>query len=187
VPASWTAAPGRTGVNALPALTDDVAARLSDQVNLTRQPGDVVVVSIHWGSNWGYDVDADQRRFARRLIDGGVDIVHGHSSHHPRPIETYRGKLVLYGCGDFVNDYEGIPGHTDFRDDLRLMYFVSVGQDTGESACLRMVVMHARRLRLEHASRRDSQWLQTVLNRVSGGYGTHLELHDDGVLEVRPH
>ena len=49
-----------------------------------------------------------QIRFAHRLIDAGVDVVHGHSSHHPRPIEVYRGKLILYGCGDTIDDYEGI-------------------------------------------------------------------------------
>ena len=52
-----------------------------------------------------------QTRFAHRLIDGGVDLVHGHSSHHPRPVEVYRKKLILYGCGDLVDDYEGIGSH----------------------------------------------------------------------------
>jgi hypothetical protein len=79
--------------------------------------------SIYWGSNWGYRVDADQVRFARRPIDGGVDVVHGHSSHHPRSIEVYRGKLILYGCGDCIDDYEGITGHQAYRDDLLLLYF----------------------------------------------------------------
>jgi poly-gamma-glutamate capsule biosynthesis protein CapA/YwtB (metallophosphatase superfamily) len=63
-----------------------------------------VVVSVHWGSNWGYGVGPDQVRFAHRLI-GGVDLIHGHSSHHPRPVEVFGGKLVLYGCGDCINDY----------------------------------------------------------------------------------
>lgn len=61
---------------------------------------DIVVASIHWGRNWGYEVPPAQRRFARWLLDGGVDIVHGHSSHHVRPIELYRDKLILYGCGN---------------------------------------------------------------------------------------
>jgi poly-gamma-glutamate capsule biosynthesis protein CapA/YwtB (metallophosphatase superfamily) len=29
---------------------------------------------------------------------------------------------ALYGCGDFLNDYEGISGYEVFRSDLRLMY-----------------------------------------------------------------
>ena len=57
--------------------------------------GDVTtIVSLLWGSTWGYDVQPSQVRFARRLIDAGVDLAHGHSSHHPRPIEVYRGKLT---------------------------------------------------------------------------------------------
>ena len=80
------------------------------------------MVSVHWGGNWGYDVPRDQRRFAHRLLDGGVHLVHGHSSHHPRPVEVHDGKAVLYGCGDLVNDYEGIDGFEEYRGELRLVY-----------------------------------------------------------------
>ena len=73
-----------------------------------------------------------QIRFAHRLIDGGVDLVHGHSSHHPRPIEVYRKKLILYGCGDLVDDYEGIGSHRGYRDDLRLLYLPRLDPVSGE-------------------------------------------------------
>ena len=60
------------------------------------------------------------------LIDNAaVDIIHGHSSHHIKGIEIYKGKPVIYGSGDFINDYEGIGGHEYFRGDLSLMYFVT--------------------------------------------------------------
>ena len=108
-------APGRPGVTCCPTCRPPPPTDVIGQVRAARRPGDVAVVSIHWGSNWGYDVDADQVRFARALIDGGADLVHGHSSHHPRPIEVFRGKLILYGCGDFINDYEGITGHRAYR------------------------------------------------------------------------
>ena len=111
------------------------------------------MVSIHWGSNWGYGVHEDQVRFAHRLIDGGVDVIHGHSSHHPRPVEVYRGKLVLYGCGGCIDDYEGISGYERFRDDLRLLYFASVAPDTGSLTALRMVPMQARKMRLSRQRR----------------------------------
>lgn len=58
----------------------------------------------HWGGNWGYAVPAAHVRFAHGLIRAGADIVHGHSSHHVRPFETFDGKLILYGCGDFLDD-----------------------------------------------------------------------------------
>jgi hypothetical protein len=66
--------------------------------------------------------------------------LHGHSSHHPRPIEVYQGRLILYGCGDLINDYEGISGYEKYRDDLRLMYLASVDAN-GALVGLRMVPM----------------------------------------------
>src|SRR5215472_10131505 len=80
IPPGWAATATRPGVALLRSLSDSVADELINRVRDVKRPGDVVVVSIHWGSNWGYEVDGDQVRFARRLIDGGVDVIHGHSS-----------------------------------------------------------------------------------------------------------
>jgi poly-gamma-glutamate capsule biosynthesis protein CapA/YwtB (metallophosphatase superfamily) len=157
IPPGWAAAPARPGVNLLPDLSPATADAVIGQVQAARRPGDIAIVSIHWGSNWGYGVDADQVRFARRLIDGGVDLIQGHSCHHPRPIEVYRGKLILYGCGDCIDDYEGITGHRAYRPDLRLLYFASPDPDTGQLTALRMAAMQARQMRLHHAPRRGPE------------------------------
>ncbi|MGH1571072.1 CapA family protein [Methylobacterium sp. P31] len=123
-PREWRARPDRPGVNVVPDFSIATVLAIAEQVNRHRREGDLVILSIHWGPNWGYDVPIDQRRFAHEVIDrAGISIVHGHSSHHPKGIEVYRGKLILYGCGDFLNDYEGIVGHEEFRGDLTLMYF----------------------------------------------------------------
>jgi len=45
---------------------------------------------------------------------------------------------MLYGCGDFLNDYEGIGGYEDYRDDLGLMYFASMDPSTGKLVELQM-------------------------------------------------
>ena len=184
-PPSWAATPDRAGVNFVPDLSERCAAELIDQVRAVRRAGDLAVVSIHWGTNWGYAVPADQRRFAHRLIDSGADLVYGHSSHHPRPIEIYHDKLVLYGCGDFVDDYEGIGRYEEYRDDLRLMYFASLDQDSGTLAGLRMVALQARKMRLHHASPADSTQLQTILDQVSRPFATRVDLEPDGTLAAR--
>jgi len=46
-----------------------------------------------------------------------IDLIHGHSSHHIKGVEVYNGKLIIYGCGDLLSDYEGIqnPGEEKFR------------------------------------------------------------------------
>jgi poly-gamma-glutamate capsule biosynthesis protein CapA/YwtB (metallophosphatase superfamily) len=186
VPARWAAGRDRPGVAFVPEPSEAWAGLIIERVRQVSRPGDVVVASVHWGSNWGYEVSTDQIRFARSLVDGGVDVVHGHSSHHPRPIEVYRGKLILYGCGDFIDDYEGITGQRAYRDDLRLLYFVSVRPPTGELATLRMIPMQARRMRLWHCSDRDSRWLREVLDRISGRFGVHVDLQPDGALALRP-
>jgi len=186
IPAGWAAAPGRPGIDLLPDLSGATADDVTGRARAAKRPGDVVVVSIHWGSNWGYDVDPDQVRFARRLIDGGVDLVHGHSSHHPRPVEVFRGKLVLYGCGDCINDYEGITGHEQYRADLRLLYFASLQPGTGELAALRMAPLQARKLRLHRAPDADAQWLRAVLERASRCFGSRVDLQPGGLLALRP-
>ncbi len=185
IPPSWAATRDRAGVDLVPELSANAAAKVADRVRQATRPSDLVVASTHWGSNWGYEVAAEQVCLAHGLIDGGVDVVYGHSSHHPRPVEVYRGKLILYGCGDFINDYEGITSHTAYRHDLRLGYFAAVQAGSGELADLWMAALQARRLRLQRASRADTAWLRGVLDRESRRFGTRVELRPDGMLALR--
>jgi len=184
IPAQWAVSQRRPGVAYVAGPSEAVAAGVLDSVRRVKQPDDLVVVSLHWGSNWGYAVSSGETDFAHTLIDGGVDVVHGHSSHHPRPVEVYRDKLILYGCGDFINDYEGIPGHEEYRGDLRLLYLPSVRIGSGALTGLRMIPMQARRMRLEHASNRDARWLRSVLDRISSRFGTGVGLEQDGELTL---
>ena len=185
IPSDWAATDNTPGVHVIPALSDAAADELSRQVLRARQPGDLTVVSAHWGGNWGYRVAADQARFAHRLVDAGVHMVHGHSSHHPRPIEVYRGRLILYGCGDLVDDYEGIGGHDQYRHDLRLLYLPRLNPISGELVELRMAPLQARQMRLHRASRRDAVWLRAVLEKVSRRFGSRIDLGSDGMLRLR--
>ena len=148
VPESWAARRDPPGVwlirdPATRSTADEVAAR----VLAHKRTGDVAIVSVHGGSNWGYGVGLSDIQFAHRLIDAGIDVVHGQSSHHPRPIEMYRGKPILYGCGDVIDDYEGIGGHESYRPDLRLLYLISIDPGRGELAALRMLPLRVRRMR----------------------------------------
>lgn len=105
VPRSWAATADAPGAN-LTRLSEADARRAADHILSIKQPGDLAVVSLHWGPNWGYDIPDEQRIFARSLIDSAdVSIIHGHSSHHAKAIEVYHERLILYGCGDFLNDY----------------------------------------------------------------------------------
>jgi poly-gamma-glutamate synthesis protein (capsule biosynthesis protein) len=186
VPPSWAATAERSGVAFVPDLSEERAAAITDRVRRLKRSGDVVVASVHWGPNWGYHVGPDEARFAHALVDGGVDVVYGHSSHHPRPIEIYRRRLVLYGCGDLVNDYEGIGGREQYRDDLRLLYFASVDAGTGELVRLRMTPLQARRMRLRRATAADSRWLQAVLDPLSRDLNAGVSVEAGDTLAVTP-
>jgi poly-gamma-glutamate synthesis protein (capsule biosynthesis protein) len=185
IPSTWAAGQDRPGVAFVGDLSPASAADLCDRVRRTKRPGDLAVVSVHWGSNWGYSVPRAQILFAHWLIDSGVDVVHGHSSHHPRPIEVYRDRLVLYGCGDLVNDYEGISGHERFRSDLRLLYFVHLDSD-GRLDQLRMVPLQARKLRLWHATESDARWLRRELHRAGRRFGSEIDLEGSSTLMLTP-
>jgi poly-gamma-glutamate capsule biosynthesis protein CapA/YwtB (metallophosphatase superfamily) len=185
IPYGWAATEDQPGVHFLPVLTEALADELCRRAHEVQQPGDITVVSAHWGSNWGYRVDSEQVRFAHRLIDGGVDLVHGHSSHHPRPLEVYRKKLILYGCGDLVDDYEGISGHKEYRDDLRLLYLPRLDPATGDLAGLSMAPLQARKMRLHRAPSAEAKWLSKTLDKVSRRFGSRIDLASNGLLELR--
>jgi poly-gamma-glutamate synthesis protein (capsule biosynthesis protein) len=185
-PHAWAAADERPGVNLLSDYSAQTATEIAALIERYRRPGDVVVVSIHWGGNWGYRVPTAHRRFAHALIDRGVvDILHGHSSHHPRGIEVYRGRLVLYGCGDFINDYEGIRGYESFRGDLSLMYLPSIRPGDGQLLGLTLVPLQIRRFRLHRAAPADAEWLADMLNREGRVFGTRVDIDASGHLQLR--
>jgi poly-gamma-glutamate synthesis protein (capsule biosynthesis protein) len=186
VPSSWAATSDRPGVAFLANLSPHAVSEIGRRIARVRRAGDLVVVSIHWGGNWGYEIPEEQRRFARALIDdAGVDIVHGHSSHHAKGIEVHHDKPILYGCGDFLNDYEGIAGHEAYRDDLPLMYFVTMATAPNTLTRLELVPLQIENFRLQRASAPDRQWLAALLGREGSALGTRVEPTSAGSLELR--
>ena len=187
IPEEWAADSGRAGVELLSDLSAATARRLSASILELKRAGDVVVLSIHWGPNWGYAVAAEQRSFAHAVIDSGaVDIVHGHSSHHPKGIEVHRERPILYGCGDFINDYEGIGGYERYRGDLVAMYLVTIGTGGEGLAGLRIVPLRMRRFALTHAPHTDAEWLRRKIEQASPWLEGRLELAEDDSIRLHP-
>ncbi len=114
-----------------------------------------------------------------------MDVIHGHSSHHVKGIEVYKEKLIIYGAGDFLNDYEGIGGYESFRSDLALMYFVSVDPSTGKLVHLQMTPIQIKHFKANRASRADALWLRDILNREGEKLGTRVEMNQDNTLTLR--
>lgn len=184
VPRSWRASADRAGVQMCE--PDDAGAdEVAGAVRRWQRPGDVVLVSLHWGGNWGFEIPEAHRAFAHRLIDDGVaDVIHGHSSHHPLGIEVHRGRLILYGCGDLVNDYEGIGGHEDFGPDVGIMYFVDLAGD-GALQALEMTPLRMRRFRLEHVGGEARRWWAKALERECRALGASVTHGPGGRYRLR--
>jgi poly-gamma-glutamate synthesis protein (capsule biosynthesis protein) len=186
IPDSWAATEESPGVNLLADLSDQTVLQIKKEVAALKQPGDVVLFSLHWGGNWGYSISPDERRFAHKLIDeAGVDFFYGHSSHHFKGIEVYQEKLILYGCGDFINDYEGIKGYERYRDDLTLMYFPVFDPTSGHLVQMVMIPMQMKRFQAVSPPLHDRQWIMDVLNREGQQLGTHVILENDGSLTLQ--
>ncbi len=187
IPPEWAAGPATPGVHALPLPLERSIDYVADWVSAEKRSGDVAVLSIHWGGNWGFGVPDRHREFAHAVIDrAGVDLVHGHSSHHPKGIEVYRDRLVLYGCGEFLDDYEGIGGREAYRPDLVLAYFPSLEPATGRLTALEMAPLQIRRFRLATPSPTDRQLMQRSLDYDCRAFGHRIAARGESlVLEWR--
>jgi poly-gamma-glutamate synthesis protein (capsule biosynthesis protein) len=180
VPPNWAADPRCPGVNLLPDLHPDRVATVAEHVMASKEQGDCAIASIHWGGNWGYEIPEEQIAFAHGLIDeAGIDIVHGHSSHHPKAIEIWKERLILYGCGDFLNDYEGIGHNRSYRDELVLAYVAEIEEEHGgKLAGLALLPFHIRRFQLKQSAPSEVDWLFDMLSRECGRFG--LRVRTDG-------
>src|SRR5437667_1990502 len=184
IPHQWGATSICPGVNLLDDFSQATASRMAKGMRQFQRPGDLLLVSVHWGGNWGYDIPLEQIAFAHRLIEEGVSIVHGHSSHHVKAIEVFKGRLILYGCGDLLTDYEGISGYEMFRRDLALMYLVEIDSSSGQLVSVQLVPMHMRRFRLEHVSAADARLLSDLLCHLGRWFGTKVRLNEENNLTL---
>lgn len=73
---------------------------------------DLVVVVIHWG----VELDTQPREYqvdeAHRMIDAGADMIFGHHAHRLQPMDTYEGRPIFYGLGNFVWPNFSVAGST---------------------------------------------------------------------------
>ena len=90
----------------------------------------------------------------------------------------------MYGCGDLINDYEGIGGHVEFRGDLSLLYFVDLRMKTGKLLSLSMSSMRMKRFQLLRASKEEIVWVEKMLNYEGRNLGTSFEISQNNTLTI---
>ena len=185
VPIEWQARKNKCGVNFAEDLSEEVAKTAFDAVEkraaeLGKVP-DIIIFSLHIGSNWNWGIPLKWRIFAHKLIDLGADVVVGHSSHHVKGMEVYKNKFISYGLGDFLNDYEGIvgQGYEDFRNDLSALYLPVIDLQTKKLLKVDIIPCKIKHLKVQRATdSSDIAWLKSTFNREGEGLGTSCEIEN---------
>jgi poly-gamma-glutamate capsule biosynthesis protein CapA/YwtB (metallophosphatase superfamily) len=159
----------RPGTNYLPvSLEPKVLRRVERAVSTVREMGvDTVVFSNHWGPNRVLRPKRIFRRFARAVIDLGVDIYYGHSAHVVQGVEIYRGKPILYDTGDFIDD---LPIHPELRNDWSFLFRVSV--EGGTLVRLELTPVKLRYARVGLATGEEREKILDRMERLSTEMGT---------------
>ncbi|WP_448004780.1 CapA family protein [Agromyces bauzanensis] len=177
----WEAGPASPGVRHVPVdLGDPRAVDLLATVARERRLVDLLIVSAHWGGNWGVDVPRSHRRFGRALVDAGADVVFGHSPHIVRGVEVYRGRPILYGAGDFVDDYAVDPVE---RNDHSFVFVLRT--EGGAPAELRLHPTEIVDFQARRAGRHAAEIAREMTRRCAA-LGTRAEWDDDAGCLVIP-
>lgn len=170
----WAVTKKRPGILVLESFKN-FERTLNKILKKCKQEEDIAILSIHWGENWGFQIHEWQRKLAHKLIESsGIDLIHGHSSHHFKGFEIYKDKLILYGCGDFINDYEGIPEFLNFRDDLTLMYLPELDFD-GNLVRMRLIPFKIEKMRLRETSKEEFKVVKEILTREEEKFGIDIK------------
>ncbi|HLE78643.1 MAG TPA: CapA family protein [bacterium] len=173
----WAAGPRRPGLFYVPFSGNDVRCdELCAVISSVRPDADVVVASLHWGPNWGYEPPREHVDAARRLIDAGADLVFGHSPHVFRGVGTHRGRAVLYSSGDFVDDYAVDPVERNDQSFLCVLEYAG-----GRPGTLRLVPTVVREFQARLAAGVERREIEQKLQRLCAALGTEVHLTPDGL------
>lgn len=95
--------------------------KVKNDINLIKDKVDVIIVSMHWGSEYSFDVTDTQRQIAKYLSDLGVNIIIGHHPHVVEEIDYVGDTLVIYSLGNFLSAQVGIDRLTGLMVSLDII------------------------------------------------------------------
>jgi len=123
--------------------------------------------------------------FAHFLIDEcGVDIIHGHSAHHIQGIEIYKGKPIIYGCGDFVDDY---AVDEQYRNDNGGIYVVNLDANTLNLFSLFVYPTEIEAFHAKRAEGEDYEWIVRTMTKLCRRFNTPIQENQEARrIEIIP-
>lgn len=171
---SWLATQNRPGINFLE--VGDIQA-IKSQILELRPKVDIIVLSIHWGPNMRERPPKKFIDFAHHLIDLGVDLFHGHSAHIFQAVEAYKGKLILYDTGDFVDDYYVDPF---LRNDYSFLFLVECSKKGIQR--LRLIPVLINEFQVNRAKGEEAKAIMKRMERLSKEMNTTLVYQDNELV-----
>jgi len=139
---------------------------------------DLLVASLHWGPNMTTEVFDHHREVGHWLLDRGVDIVHGHSAHVFKAVEVADDGLLMYDCGDFVDDY---AVDAALRNDRSFLFELTVSDDGGLRE-LRLVPVEIHNCAVHLARDGVAQWCRDAMCQRSRDFGTEFERDGEALV-----
>ena len=137
-----------------------------------------IVLSVHWGPNMVESPRARFRGFAHAVVDLGADLFHGHSAHLCQGVEVRDRGLILYDCGDFLDDYAVDPV---LRNDWSFVFLLTLGPDGPRR--LKMLPVRLRFARVDLACGQEFKAIVRRMQRLCAAFGTPATPTDEG-LEI---
>lgn len=121
------------GTNGIPLPSDmpwsvpliDPERIVADAARARREGAEVVLVSLHFGTEYSTAPDSYQTSVVNRITRSpDIDLVYGHHAHVPQPFDKVNGTWVAYGLGNFIaqqltsmpDTYRGITARFSFRE-----------------------------------------------------------------------
>lgn len=96
-------------------------------IEKVRDKVDLLIVSMHWGTEYRSEPTEEQKREAEYLSNLGVDIIIGTHPHVIEPITYINDTLVIYSLGNFISAQST---NNDYNTMVELMTSVDVVKTT---------------------------------------------------------
>lgn len=176
---AFAAAAERPGTNYLEvSLHEETLNRIANAIAGARAQGaDLVVFSNHWGANFVERPSQKFRSFARRVIELGADIYHGHSAHICQGIEIHQGKPILYDTGNFIDDY---AVHPLLRNDRSCLFRVMF--DGGKLSRIELLPVSLSVAHVALARGEEFDAICAHMEALCEEFGTRLAHRDDRLV-----
>ena len=96
--------------------------KAKEDIEKVRDKVDVVLVAMHWGTEYSLGVSYDQEKIANYLSELGVDVIIGAHPHVVEPVEFINdGKtFVIYSLGNFISDQDGTERLTGLMSEITI-------------------------------------------------------------------